>query len=268
MNRMDQVLAAGRKLFIPYVTAGHPSLAATVPVLQALVAAGADILELGYPFSDPTADGPVIQVSSQTALAGGMTQAAYFAALRQFRAADARTPVVIFSYYNPIFHTGAAQFAAAAREAGADALLVVDLPFEEQGELRPHLDREGLHLIQLIAPTTPEERARRILANATGFVYQIALRGVTGVRTELATDAAENAARTRRLTRLPVAMGFGVATAAQARAVAAAADGVIVGSAIVKCLQDHSPNYMEPLRALAVELAQATHGTGGPSRRA
>jgi tryptophan synthase alpha chain len=258
-NRLDAIFGKGRKAFIPYITAGFPSVAETVTVMRLLADNGADIIELGFPFSDPTADGPVIQASSQAALDRGFKRTDYFQIVRDFRAHDQHTPVVVFSYYNPIFRHGTERFVAEAKAAGVDAFLVVDLPLEEQDEIRPALDAHGLHLIQLIAPTTPDERARRVLANATGFVYQIALRGVTGIRQEIASDALANVARTRHLTALPVAMGFGVGRGDQAKAVAAAADGVIVGSAVVKCLTDHGVQDPSRLIALTRELADATH---------
>lgn len=261
MNRLDQVFARRRKAFIPYLTAGYPTVAETVAILHQVVAHGADILELGYPFSDPTADGPVLQVSAQVALQRGFTRDDYFRILREFRARDTQTPVVVFSYYNPIYHLGAERFVATAAEAGADAMLVVDLPFEEQGELRPHLDRAGMHLIQLIAPTTPEPRARAILAQASGFVYQIARLGVTGARTELSADLAAQADRLRQWTRLPIALGFGVSTPDQAATVARSTDGVIVGSAIVKTITDHLPDYQAALAAQVQGLADAIHAT-------
>jgi tryptophan synthase alpha chain len=261
VNRLDSVFKTGRKAFIPYLTAGYPTVAESVAILHHAVAHGADVLELGYPFSDPTADGPVLQVSAQVALQRGFTRPDYFAILRQFRQQDQRTPVVVFSYYNPIFHLGAERFVTTAAEAGADAMLVVDLPFEEQRELRPHLDRAGMHLIQLVAPTTPEARAREILAQATGFVYQIARLGVTGVRTELSTELAGQAARLRQWTKLPIALGFGVSTPDQAATVARFTDGVIVGSAIVKTITDHLPDYQQALVTQVQGLADAIHAT-------
>ncbi len=259
MNRIDQFFQQGKKAFVPYVTAGHPDVAESTEVLALLVEQGADILELGFPFSDPTADGPVIQASSQHALERGFSRADYFSIIQKFREQDRETPLVAFTYYNPVFSMGVENFVRTVAEAGADAMLVVDLPFEERAEICPALDKYGLHPIQLIAPTTPTERAKRILAVAVGFVYQIALKGVTGMRQSLAEDAIQNVKRTRALTELPVCMGFGVSTGDHARAVAQAADGVVVGSALVKCISDHLPDYHEPLRALTRELAAATH---------
>ena len=259
MNRIDKVFKTGRKVFVPYITAGYPSVDETITIMHDLVANGADIIELGYPFSDPTADGPVIQVSSQQSLEAGFRRDDYFRILSTFREKDQDTPVVVFSYFNPIFNLGVETFARRAKEAGGDGFLVVDVPFEEQPELRPTLDALDLHLIQLIAPTTPQERARTILANATGFVYQIARRGVTGMRTTMAEDASENARLIKDVTDLPIALGFGVSTPEQAAAIASYTDGVVVGSAIVKTITDNLPDYQPSLQNLIKGLADAIH---------
>jgi tryptophan synthase alpha chain len=261
MNRIDNFFNKNgdRKVFVPYITAGHPGKEETLEILDCLVNAGSDIIELGFPFSDPTADGPVIQYSSQYALNKGFSREDYFDIIRQFRAKHAETPLVVFSYFNPIFNMGVEHFSKTIADAGADAVLVVDLPFEEQDEIRPVLDELNLHLIQLIAPTTPDDRAEEILLNATGFVYQIALKGVTGERQSLAEGAEENAKRTKSLTTLPVCMGFGVSNIEMAKAVAKAADGVVVGSALVRKISDNIDNYLESVSKLATELSEATH---------
>jgi tryptophan synthase alpha chain len=258
-NRIDTAFAGGGKLFIPYVTTGFPSVAATSEVLDTLVGSGADIIELGYPFSDPTADGPVIQASSKTALDNGFHQDDYFDVLAAFRQRHPEVPVVVFSYYNPVFHTGVEAFAARAAEAGADAMLLVDLPVEEQGEVAEVLAANNLHLVQLIAPTTPEDRARKILAHAGGFVYQISVCGVTGMRTGIVDAASELVASTKALTDVPVALGFGVSRGEQAAAIAEAADAVIVGSAVINCIAENQPDFAPALGALAQELADAIH---------
>lgn len=260
MNRIDAFFSKGQKAFIPYLTAGFPSVDATVEVMQTLVDNGADIVELGYPFSDPTADGPTIQESSQAALDAGFTRDDYFAIIRRFRAANPETPVVVFSYYNPIFRTGVDTFAGMVAEAGGDALLIVDLPGEEQQEVLPTLRKYGLHLIQLLAPTTPDARAATLLANAGGFVYQISVRGVTGMRAELGAEPSELVARAKALTDTPVALGFGISRGEQAAGIATVADGVVVGSAIVRCIAEHGADWQPALAALTRELAEATHG--------
>jgi len=262
MNRIDNFFETGRKAFIPYITAGCPTVDDTVGIMHLLVEQGADIIELGYPFSDPTADGPVIQAASQAALTAGFTRQDYLDILRSFRERDADTPVVTFGYYNPVFRRGVREFAAAVKEAGADALLVVDLPMEEQGELRSVLDDLGMHLIQLVAPTTPDGRVAQILKRATGFVYQISRRGVTGVQGDLAVDAEALVQRAKALTSLPVVLGFGIADGAQAGKVARAADGVVAGSVIMQTIQDNGPDWSAPLGEKAKELADAIHGAG------
>lgn len=259
MNRIDRCFAAGRPAFIPYVTAGFPSVSATAEVLDILVEAGSDLIELGFPFSDPTADGPVIQASSKAALDRGMNRDAYFSLIRGFRQRHSEVPLIIFSYYNPVFRMGAAGFSRTAAEAGADGVLLVDLPLEEQGEMRDSLDAAGLYLIQLIAPTTPAARAQTILQQAKGFVYQISVRGVTGMRQTLGGDVGAMVRQTQSMTDLPVALGFGVSGGAQAAGLARIADAVIAGSALVRCVAENEQNFQQPLRKLVKELADATH---------
>lgn len=259
MNRIDEFAKQGKKAFVPYITAGHPSKAASLDIMHLLVECGADIIELGLPFSDPTADGPTIQSSSHYALKQGFQLDDYFELIQQFRQTNTETPIVAFTYYNPVFCRTPDVFAEKLAAAGADAMLVVDVPFEEQDELIPALESNGLHLIQLIAPTTPDDRIKQIVGRAAGFVYQIALKGVTGARDSIADDALDNARRTRSFTDIPVYMGFGVSNGQMAGAVSSAADGVVVGSALVKCIHENRDNYGTPLRALATELAQATH---------
>ncbi len=260
MNRLDTFTKLNKKAFVPYVTAGHPGKKETLEILHLLVEAGADVIELGLPFSDPTADGPIIQASSHYALDHGFRVDDYFNLITEFRKTNDVTPIVAFTYYNPVFYAGVDDFAKRLKAVGGDAVLIVDLPHEEQDELLPALTSNDLHLIQLIAPTTPDERIETIVAKASGFVYQIALKGVTGVRDTMASGAEENARRTKSRTDLPVYMGFGVSNAEMAKSVANAADGVIVGSALVKCIQENLPDFQPALRKLATELANATHG--------
>ena len=261
MNRIDTVFSQldTEAAFVPYITAGHPGVDATPEIMRLLAENGSDIIELGYPFSDPTADGPVIQASSQQALEAGFRRDDYFRIIRRFREHDTTTPIVAFTYYNPVFHYGTEAFIDALHDAGADAMLLVDVPLEEQDEVMDLLQARVMHLIQLIAPTTPDERAREIVARAGGFVYQVGLKGVTGVRKSLADDALDNIARTRKLTDLPVCMGFGVSSGETAAAVARAAAGVVVGSALVNCITENSADYGPALTRLVQELADATH---------
>lgn len=259
MDRIQAAFQQRRKLFIAYITAGFPSVADTVATMKLLVECGVDIIELGYPFSDPTADGPAIQFASQKALDSGFKRDDYFCALTEFRATDTTTPVVVFGYYNPIFHCGSRAFVARVRESGGDAVLIVDIPFEEQGEIRPLADEYGLHLIQLIAPTTDVGRKRRILAAATGFIYQISVRGVTGERRDGMTDVKQMIQDTRQFTKVPIAVGFGISTVDQVNSVGGVADGIVIGSAIVNTIARNPGGFHEPLRQKVRELAVAIH---------
>jgi len=200
--------------------------------LREAIENGLDVLELGIPFSDPTADGPTIQAAAQRALAGGMNVSRALELVRRLRA-DYDLPIVLFGYVNPLFRYGYEKVCADAAEAGADAMLLVDVPFEEAGELAEPMARHGLARIPLIAPTTPRDRAAAILAEARGFVYYIMVKGVTGARNETAQDVATHIMPLRELTDLPIAVGFGVSTGEQARQVSEHADAVVVGSALV-----------------------------------
>lgn len=217
-----------------YVTAGHPDATRAVALLQSLEQAGADVIEVGVPFSDPMADGPVIQASSQRALAGGMT---FDRVLQLISQAGLTVPVVLFSYLNPILAAGPDALARAA-DAGAHGLLITDLPVGSDPELEQRFSSGPLAFIRLVAPTTPLERMSHIASHGSGFVYLISRLGVTGARDELPSDLAETIARLRKATTLPICAGFGVSTPAQAAAVARMADGVVVGSAIVKAADE------------------------------
>jgi tryptophan synthase alpha chain len=241
MNRIDkkfdELSRTARKAVVPFVTAGDPSPEALVPVLHALVRAGADVLEVGVPFSDPMADGPVIQRSSERALARGMTSARVFAAVREFRTTDATTPIVLMGYLNPLEARGAEAYARDAADAGVDGLLLVDLPPEEAAPVRATLAAAGVHLIPLVAPTTSPERLARAGREAQGYVYYVSFAGVTGAHDRLqADDVMAKCRDVKAASQVPVLIGFGIKDAASARSVAAAADGVVVGSALVEVL--------------------------------
>ncbi|MFC4727078.1 tryptophan synthase subunit alpha [Coralloluteibacterium thermophilus] len=251
-SRISTTFAAlksrGRKALIPFVTAGDPALDATVPVMHALVAGGADLIELGMPFSDPMADGPAIQRASERALARGVGTDRVLDWVRTFRERDDATPVVLMGYLNPVEARGTAVFARQARAAGVDGVLLVDLPPEEAAETRAHFAAEGLALIALVAPTTAPARQARMLAEAQGYLYYVSFAGVTGADR---LDTVEVGARVRALraaSTVPVAVGFGVRDAASAAAVAADADGVVVGSALVERLASGDP-AQAPARA-------------------
>ena len=241
-GRLDATFGAlraeGRKALVPFVTAGDPSLEATVPVLHALVAAGADVLELGVPFSDPMADGPVIQRSSEGALARGAGLAYVLDTVRAFRATDARTPVVLMGYLNPVEIRGASRFAEDAAQAGVDGVLLVDLPPEEAGDLRAALTAHGLSLILLASPTTPATRLQRLCDDAQGYLYFVSFAGVTGADRLDAGAASGRLHALRQAAAVPVLAGFGIKDAASAAAMAVHADGVVVGSALVAALAD------------------------------
>lgn len=263
MSRLDLRFAAlrdaGRKALVPFVTAGDPSLEATVPVMHALVRAGADVIELGVPFSDPMADGPTIQRSSERALARGAGLAFVLEAVRAFRADDAHTPVVLMGYLNPIEIRGAARFAADAQVAGVDGVLLVDLPPEEAGEFREAFGAHGIALILLASPTTTDARVASLCAQAEGYLYYVSFAGVTGASERLDTHAAGARLRMlREASGVPVVAGFGIHDAASAAAMAVDADGVVVGSALVAAIAesadaaqaaDRAAAFLAPLRA-------------------
>ncbi len=227
---------AGRKALVPFITAGDPARDATVPVMHALAAAGADLIELGVPFSDPMADGPVIQRSSERALARGVGTDFVFACVREFRQRDAATPVVLMGYLNPVEMRGGDRYAREAVAAGVDGVLLVDLPPEEAGPLRADFNRHGLALISLAAPTTSPERLTRLAAEAQGYVYYVSFAGVTGADRIDAGDVAIRVGKLRSLATVPVLIGFGIRDAVSAATMSRLADGVVVGSALVEAI--------------------------------
>jgi tryptophan synthase alpha chain len=237
MSRIEAVFqelkSRDRKALIPYLTAGDPHPDHTVDLMHALVEGGADLIELGVPFSDPMADGPVIQLACERALAAGTSLKRVFELVAQFRRRDARTPLVLMGYLNPVETLGLASFAAQARAAGVDGVLLVDLAAEEAVETAPKLRAADLDCIFLLAPTTTPERIARIAREATGYLYYVSLKGVTGAAHLDTQDVALKLAEIRRHTPLPVAVGFGVRDAASAAAVGRLADGVVIGSALV-----------------------------------
>ncbi len=239
-TRIDRRFAAlgreRRAALVTFITAGDPDPETSLALLRALPTAGADVVELGMPFTDPMADGPAIQMSSQRALKAGQTLKRTLDMVRGFRAADDATPLVLMGYYNPIYIYGVERFLRDAGAAGVDGLIVVDLPPEEDEELCLPALAAGLNFIRLATPTTDDRRLPAVLANTSGFVYYVSITGITGAAAPDAAAVATAVARIKRHTRLPVAVGFGVRTAAQAAAIAADADGVVVGSALVNAL--------------------------------
>ena len=238
LNRIDATFAklrgSGRTALIPYVTVGDPTLALALPIMHALVAGGADVIELGVPFSDPMADGPVIQGASERALAQHVGLRDVLATVAAFRRTDTVTPVVLMGYANPIEAMGATAFADRAREAGVDGVLVVDYPPEEAGEFAALLDARDIAPIFLVAPTTPEARIAAVARIARGYVYYVSLKGVTGAGHLDTAEVARRLAEIRRHVTLPVGVGFGIRDAASARAIAAEADAVVIGSRIIQ----------------------------------
>ena len=238
LNRIDatfaKLRASGRTALIPYVTVGDPTLALAVPIMHALVAAGADVIELGVPFSDPMADGPVIQRASERALAQHVGLKDVLATVAAFRHADTVTPVVLMGYANPIEAMGTTAFADRARTAGVDGVLVVDYPPEEAGEFASLVGARGIAPIFLVAPTTPDARIATVAKIARGYVYYVSLKGVTGAGHLDTAEVARRLAEIRRHVTLPVGVGFGIRDAASAQAIAADADAVVIGSRIIQ----------------------------------
>jgi len=225
----------GRPGLVTYMTAGDPDLPRTAGILRALDRAGADVLEVGVPFSDPLADGPVIQRATERALAAGATLSGVLDLIAEVRS-DVRAPIVIFSYANPVFRFGAERFADRAREAGVDGVLVLDLPIEEADEFRHTLLARGIDRILLLSPTTTDERLRKAAALGSGFLYAISRLGVTGARDQIADGAREMVERIRRVSNLPVALGFGISKPEHVREVGRWADAAVVGSALVSVI--------------------------------
>lgn len=264
MSRLAQAFARAqsdrRAAFVAYLCAGDPDFDTSLAAARALVESGVDVLELGVPFSDPLADGLTNQLAAQRALESGMTAARVFELVRRFREFS-EVPVVFYTYYNLVFSNGVDAYVRAAKAAGVDGMLVLDLPPEEGDEFGAACRRHGMDTVFIVAPTTPSARIARIAAAATGFIYYVSREGVTGVRDQVAANIPEAVARIKAHTPLPVAVGFGISTRPQVAQVAAAADGVVVGSALVNCIRDHLGRPDEitaKLRAVATDLAAGT----------
>ncbi len=242
MNRVDTTFRTlrqqGRPGLIPFLTAGDPDCDTTRELMHVAVDSGADLLEIGVPFSDPTADGPVLQASAEVALRAGASLPRILEMVSGFRR-ESQIPVVLYGYYNPILHYGAERFAADAHQAGIDAVLVVDLPPEEAPELLVWTRPAGIHFISLLTPTSGPDRIRKVLRHAAGFIYYVSVTGVTGVRPMQPETVQPAVARLRSVTRLPIGVGFGISTPEQAGAVARFADAVVVGTAIMRIVAAH-----------------------------
>jgi len=233
-TRFTALKAEGRGGLVTFVTAGDPNTELSAEILAGLPAAGADIIELGMPFTDPMADGPAIELASGRALAGGQNMVRTLAMVSTFRETDDETPIVLMGYYNPIHAYGPEKFAADAGKAGVDGMIVVDLPPEEEAEFSIPARAAGIDIIRLVAPTTTDDRVATLVENASGFVYYVSVRGITGTSSAAARDIASNVARIKKQTDLPVAVGFGIRTPEQAAEVTGVADAAVVGTAIVE----------------------------------
>ena len=254
--RFSALQAAGRKALIPYITAGDPAPAVTLPLMHDLVAAGADVIELGIPFSDPMADGPVIQLAMERALAHEVSLRQVLQMVAEFRQRDNETPVVLMGYLNPVERMGYDEFAREAAEAGVDGVLTVDLPPEEAADVVPLFKARGLDTIFLLAPTTTLERARSICQQASGYVYYVSLKGVTGSSALDVTDVANKLDMLRTVTDLPIGVGFGIRDGATAAAVGEVADGVVVGSVLVNQIAANADNPDAARRAISAIIAE------------
>ena len=254
MNRIEKAFASG-KAFIPFITGGDPDIETTEKLLYALSDAGADAIEIGVPFSDPVAEGPVIEAASERALSAGCTVDQLFQLVSRVRG-DIEAPLLFMSYFNPIFVYGVSRFAKMCASCGVDGLIVPDLPFEERDELLAPCEEQGIALISLVAPTS-EERISHIARHSGGFLYCVSSLGVTGERSELGDVARTMVAKAKEAADIPCAVGFGIATPEQARAVAGFADGVIIGSAIVSIVAEHGRDGVEPVRAFARQIKEA-----------
>ena len=255
MSKIAQAFANG-KAFIPFITCGDPDLETTAAAVRAAVENGADLIELGIPFSDPTAEGPVIQGANLRALKGGVTTDQIFDLVRNLRR-DVTVPLVFMTYANVVFSYGTERFLAACQEVGIDGLILPDVPFEEKEEFLPFCQQYGVDLISLIAPTS-QDRIGKIAAAAQGFLYVVSSLGVTGTRSEIKTDLASILEVVRQNTSIPAAIGFGISTPEQARKMAQVADGVIVGSAIIKLLEQHGKDAPQHIGAYVKAMKDAT----------
>jgi tryptophan synthase alpha chain len=255
-GRFQQLAEQGRTALIPYIVAGDPDLDTTVPLMHQMVVSGADIIEIGVPFSDPMAEGPVIQLGHERSLANGTSLIKVLALVAEFRRKDSETPLLLMGYANPIMHMGYSKFAEAAALAGVDALITVDIPPEEVADMNAALQKVGIDNIFLVAPTTPPERVRRIAELASGFIYYVSLKGVTGAGNLDTVEVASRVEEIRKHSALPVAVGFGIKDASSAKSVAAVADGVVVGSALVNAVAQSAQQGggLEAMLASAADL--------------
>lgn len=257
-KKFQELKQKNEKALVVYLTAGDPDLPTTEALIPALAAAGVDILEIGAPFSDPTADGPVIQAASLRAIKSGATLAEILEMITRIRQ-ECDIPLVLFGYYNPVFIFGCEAFALRAKAAGVDGVLIVDLPPEEAAELRRYTDRTGIDFISLIAPTTSDARIRYITEKADGFIYYISVTGVTGTEKPNVEDIRRDVARIRKVSDLPVAVGFGISSPGQAAEIAPHADGIVIGSAVVQMIAENAVggDLIERVSSFAAAIKKA-----------
>ncbi len=262
--RFAKLRAEGRGGLITFLMAGDPDYDTSLALIRGLPAAGVDVIEIGMPFSDPMADGPAIQAAGLRALKAGQTLARTLALVSELRKADQATPIVLMGYYNPIYRMGPERFIARAREACVDGLIVVDLPPEEDHELRPLAHAAGIDVVRLATPTTDDARLPAVLDGAGGFIYYVSVLGVTGTRLAVTQEVAREIARIRKTTRLPIAAGFGIKTPEQAAEIARSADAAVVGSALVQMIAERvdakgqpKPGLVEDVLARVRELGRA-----------
>lgn len=260
MSKIKQAFQ-GKKAFIAFLTAGDPGADCTVEYILAMEEAGADLIEIGIPFSDPTAEGVVIQEANIRALKGGMTTEGVFSIVEKVRE-KSQVPLVFLTYINPVFYYGYEKFCQRCSDLGVDGLIIPDLPFEEKGELADIAEAYGVDLISMIAPTS-QQRILRIASDASGFIYIVSSMGVTGVRSEITTDVRSIVETVRQVTDVPTAIGFGISTPQQARQMAEASDGAIVGSAIVKIIAKYGTKAKEPLMDYVREMKRAVEEAVG-----
>ena len=267
-KRFAELKAEGRAGLVTFMTAGDPDLALSGEILKGLPGAGADLIEIGMPFSDPMADGPAIQASSQRALKSGISLPKTLDLVRSFREGDDETPVILMGYFNPIYIYGVDAFLRDAKEAGVDGLIVVDLPPEEEGELCLPAVEADLNFIYLTAPTTNDGRLPRVLQNASGFVYFVSITGITGTKSAEASEVAGHVSRIRKFTDLPVGVGFGIKTPEQAAEIARVADAAVVGSALVNVIAAGLDENGQPLPDTGAKVLDLVRDLAGGVRSA
>jgi tryptophan synthase alpha chain len=271
-SRFAALKAEGRAALVTFLMAGDPDEATALAIVKALPAAGADVIELGMPFTDPMADGPSVQAAGLRALNAGQTMVKTLALVREFRKSDDATPIVLMGYYNPIYIYGVDKFLGHAKSAGVDGFIIVDLPAEEDDELCVPALKAGFNFIRLATPTTDDKRLPAVLKNTSGFVYYVSITGITGAATADPANVRQAVARIKRHTKLPVAVGFGVKNAAHARAIAEGADGVVVGSVLVDAVKDsldaNGKATPRTVTAVADLVARLSAGVRGAKRQA